>query len=109
MQCLKFFKLRATYMYAANIYLGLNKGNLTRAGFEPTTYGLRCRSSTKVGGLPILSICLFRGASQKQYTVPCDCCVSRDHTQVSTAAFWLMFFLFVYRSKAPGYWTKPVH
>ena len=44
----------------------MNKDKLTRAVFEPTTSGLTCRRSTNwanlpyIGGLPILSISLFR-------------------------------------------------
>ena len=49
----------------------LNKEKMTRAGFEPMTSRLSCMGPTNrtiwphVGGLPILSISLFRGASQK--------------------------------------------
>ena len=55
------------------IFLWINKGKGTTAGFEPTTSGLTCRRSTNwakypyVGGLPILSISLLGGASQKSW------------------------------------------
>ena len=47
--------------------MGLNKEKFTRAGFEPTTSKLTDRRST--GSLPVLSISLLRGASQKSISL----------------------------------------
>ncbi len=68
-------------------HMRLNKEKLAREGFEPATSRLLYRHSTNwaiqpyVGSLPVLSIFLFWGASQKPYSL-CNWCVARDLTQV---------------------------
>ena len=61
--CIMFYFIMSLYKF------GWTK--LTRAGLEPATSGLTCRGSTNwaiiIGGLPILSISLFGGASQKSW------------------------------------------
>ena len=64
--------------------LGLNKEELTRAGFEPTTSAITCRCSLNwaispyVGGLPILSLSFFKVPVRSRATI--NCFVTRDHT-----------------------------
>ena len=67
--------------YILKINVWMNKEKFPRAGFEPVT----CRCSTYwanqpyIGGLPILSISLFRGTVRSTMYCP----LARDHAQVT--------------------------